>query len=252
MILGVCMASSSVQAQYLPTVAEGNHWTIRKHLGMGSYIDYGYSIQCDSLIGNKLYREVKLDDQSLLGWVREDTTKQDVFFLENGKPTEEHVISYKVNEKDTFWLKGFPLICDSISDIHMFGATRKIIYFNNFQAFIEGVGNSFYGIYDFGVFQTIETFTPDSVFCGPMTRQDYPTSASGVSLFPNPTSGYLEIHFPTLSTGHLRITDLLGAPVFHSDQIDNQFLRIDTSNWSNGTYFLFVNGQFTRTIIKLD
>lgn len=252
MILGIWMASNSIHAQYLPTVAEGNHWTIRKHMGMGSYTDYGYSIQCDTLIDNKPYREVKLDDHSLLGWVREDTTKQDVFFLKNGQSTEEHIISYNVNKNDTFWLKGFPLVCDSTSDIHIFGETRKIIYFNNFQAFIQGVGNSFYGVYDFGFHQTIEAFTSDSVFCDPMTRQTYPAPPLGLTLFPNPISRYLEIRFPPHTTRHFYITDLLGNPMFQSDQIPESTIQIETAIWPNGKYFLFVNGQFTRTIVKLD
>ena len=245
------MASSSLHAQYLPTVIEGNHWTIRKHLGMGGYIDYGYSIQCDTLINNKLYKEVKQDNQSLLGWVREDTTKQDVFFIKYGQSEENHIISYQVNEKDTFWLNGYPIICDSTSTIHIFDESRKIIYFNNFQAFIEGVGNSFYGIYDFGFYQTIEGFTPDSIFCEPMTGQFVPNCALELTVFPNPTSDYLEIRNPTDLASHYRITDQAGITMFLSEQIADPPLRIDTSNWPNGTYILFVNGQFARTIVKL-
>ncbi len=249
-ILGWGLPGLSAQGSYLPTVVEGNHWTIRQHQGMGSYADYGYALKCDTLIDNKIYLEVRSDDESLLGWTREDTTTQEVFYWKKGDPAEDRILSYQVDVKDTFWLKGFPLICDSINTRFSFGENRKVIYFTGFVAFIEGVGHSFYGIHDFGNYQNIESFTPDSVFCNPTTALDPSFGSAEWKVFPNPTSGILELHFPGQISGIIQLTDLLGRVFYQTNTPLQSPIQVDVSTWPNGIYLLMVNGQFVHKVIR--
>ncbi len=71
----------------------------------------------------------------------------------------------------------------------------------------------------------------------------------GMSLFPNPTEGWLSLRFSPEKKGHLLATafDLLGRPMF-----ENQVLAtpegsgIDASSWPPGVYFLLLQDPSSK------
>lgn len=63
-----------------------------------------------------------------------------------------------------------------------------------------------------------------------------------VSVFPNPTQGYLTFHCSELNGGQLYVYDLSGREVFQTI-INSEFQVLDFSNLANGTYTL----TFTST-----
>ncbi|MCF8239380.1 MAG: T9SS type A sorting domain-containing protein [Saprospiraceae bacterium] len=245
-----CLPGLNAQGQYLPTVVEGNHWTIRKHQGMGNFIDYGVALTCDTVIQNKRYLEVWEDAGQLLGWAREDTTSQSIYYWMVSEPEESLILSYQVQPNDTFWVNNVPVICDSVTFTLAYGAIRKIIHFDPVLKFIEGIGNSMYGIHDFGFYQTIETFTPDSVFCMPTTALDPVLSKMDWRAYPNPTSDILEFSFSGKLPESILLTDLTGRTMIQVMPPFQSPMRIDIGQWPNGIYLLLINGLFAQKVIK--
>lgn len=73
-------------------------------------------------------------------------------------------------------------------------------------------------------------------------------SLSGISVYPNPTNGKLEVKSEVLSVNKVVITDIIGKTI--STFSNSQF---DLSNNSNGVYFIKIytdNGIFTEKIVK--
>jgi hypothetical protein len=62
------------------------------------------------------------------------------------------------------------------------------------------------------------------------------------NIFPNPVDNQLHIHLPTSESLHsITITDSRGRLCF-AENSDRSFLDIDTSQWSNGIYFVRLTG----------
>ncbi len=251
LILGIYIHCPSALGQYIPTIQEGHHWTIRQHQGMGSYADYGYALKCDTLIDNKIYLEVRSDDDVLLGWAREDTSTQEVFYWRQGQPSEDRILSYQVEVMDTFWLKGFPLVCDSIKTLDLYGATRKVIYFNGYVAFIEGVGHSFYGIHDFGDFQNIESFVPDSSYCNPVTSWEPQFTPAHYRLYPNPVTGQLTISADNIDIRSVELLNAFGKSCPVSTNALDGDSRLDVTHLPPGVYFLLLNQTELLRFVKI-
>jgi len=79
---------------------------------------------------------------------------------------------------------------------------------------------------------------------------------STVSVFPNPTTGNLNVQLPNQSEGqHIKVINLLGKVVYEQDASDASNLSIDLSNYEDGMYLLeWSNGKesVTKQIIKQD
>lgn len=73
-----------------------------------------------------------------------------------------------------------------------------------------------------------------------------------VSIFPNPTTDYLHVGFSEVVNCKIEIFGVAGNLVFTENVMDN-FYKVNMSEWSNGFYFLKVTGginTFTQRIIK--
>jgi hypothetical protein len=79
-------------------------------------------------------------------------------------------------------------------------------------------------------------------------------NGSGFKLYPNPTSGPLQIEFTgTNPAGYFEITDILGQSIWKHDFSGNDPLRLDLTSQPEGIYFIKVkNGETiaTRQIVK--
>jgi choice-of-anchor B domain-containing protein len=73
---------------------------------------------------------------------------------------------------------------------------------------------------------------------------------SEISIIPNPVSDRVQIRSEKLNISSLVLTDILGN-VFHSEKdINSNEFSIDISQLSKGMYFLLINNQFTKKILK--
>ena len=134
---------------YIHTVEEGKIWKTKHLAGMGTTWYDAYQIRCDTPINNKQYYEVywlneDLLPESLIGYVREDTLEQQVFFLHKDSANEKLMANYKLEIGDTF--RGN--VVDSVYRKFIFGKDRKVVTFgkNHFINHAEGTGTYFGGI----------------------------------------------------------------------------------------------------------
>lgn len=74
----------------------------------------------------------------------------------------------------------------------------------------------------------------------------------GISIYPNPITDLLTLELSELSEiNQLSIVDVNGQLVYGSKDIQNSAVHIDTKNWSQGVYFVKLNGLETRKVVKL-
>jgi hypothetical protein len=79
-------------------------------------------------------------------------------------------------------------------------------------------------------------------------------SAKTVKLYPNPTSGVLNINLPgnngTLAT--IRITNILGSVILENKVVNGSSqIKLDVSGFDNGVYFVTVKGNGYENTIKV-
>ena len=73
---------------------------------------------------------------------------------------------------------------------------------------------------------------------------------SSFKLFPNPTTGLITIDSPELFLSNINIFDVSGKLIFSDEQVNSNTKNIDISSFSNGIYFIQINNQFTKKVIK--
>ena len=71
-----------------------------------------------------------------------------------------------------------------------------------------------------------------------------------ISIYPNPTTGILNIDFSAEQVQSLRISDITGKTVFEKTKV-NQGETIDLSSFANGIYFLFVQTDKESSSLKI-
>jgi hypothetical protein len=88
-LIGLLLCIHSIQGQYIPTVQEGKKWTIQLSYGLGSYQYAHFTIACDTFTQGQNYFGIYNDVFNLVGLIREDTLKQEVYFLDLNSENEE-------------------------------------------------------------------------------------------------------------------------------------------------------------------
>ena len=73
---------------------------------------------------------------------------------------------------------------------------------------------------------------------------------SEISIFPNPVSDQLQIRSEKMNISSLAITDVLGTILFTENNINSDMYSIDISHFSRGIYFLIIDNQLAKKIIK--
>ncbi len=84
---------------------------------------------------------------------------------------------------------------------------------------------------------------------------DKENSSASVNVFPNPTTDILNIQFSSTSNLTISVTDVLGKQVFAERISSQKNIQLNTSDWSNGVYFLTVkSGEkvSTQKICKIN
>ena len=74
--------------------------------------------------------------------------------------------------------------------------------------------------------------------------------AEGLVIYPNPASDVIQVKSSTEAIHSISITDILGKTIYSEANIDTQLKSIDVSGFSEGLYFVTLNNQVTKKIIK--
>lgn len=72
--------------------------------------------------------------------------------------------------------------------------------------------------------------------------------ANQLTVYPNPTNGKLRIDNGALKIKHIQVLDIIGKLIHEFDNIDAMEVTLDFSSFSNGTYFINVDGKTVKVI----
>lgn len=73
---------------------------------------------------------------------------------------------------------------------------------------------------------------------------------SGLVLFPNPASDVITVSSKNTEITSLQVVDMLGKQLWAAENMEVHTTTIDVSQFSNGIYFVVVNNQTSKKIIK--
>jgi hypothetical protein len=73
---------------------------------------------------------------------------------------------------------------------------------------------------------------------------------NGLSIYPNPSSDFVTIKSASETISSVSISDVSGKVLFSESNLDLFDKTIDISGYSNGLYFLNINGKASKKIIK--
>ncbi len=144
------------QSDYVKTIFPGAQWKVQQGQGMGSFGFTELVIDCDTAIfRDKSYYIVKsltaeAANFSNLGYVREDTLEQKVYFISKGEEEKEEllIIDYALEKGDSFYLHngwGWQVV-DTVRNIDfatdVLNRQSRFIDFGPMvqDGFIEGIG----------------------------------------------------------------------------------------------------------------
>lgn len=152
----------SFSQTYKKTLKSGKQWHIQEHIGMGASSSDYFTTICDTVINAKHYYQIHRVSNSntsfspILGFVREDTLAQKVYYLDTNAVQEELISDYTLTVGDSFnftwYTPSFKLPVVNVDTMYINQAMRKVIHFPGagqgpYLRFIEGVGVGFWGIY---------------------------------------------------------------------------------------------------------
>ncbi|MFT5249453.1 MAG: hypothetical protein ACI93P_001179, partial [bacterium] len=72
----------------------------------------------------------------------------------------------------------------------------------------------------------------------------------GLTIYPNPSSNLITINSNSELLTEVIIYDISGKQIYNTSNINSDLKTIDISNFSNGIYFVLVNNQVAKKLIK--
>jgi len=190
------------------------------------------------------------------GGMRNDTLNKRVYFCPNGATVEGLALDFSLNVGDTLPI-AFHDTINKIDSVLIGGSYRKQFCTTLGDSIIEGIGqvieNCFLR-YFMGLHQSPYSgficFTNNSTTFSPFGN--CPTiantlnvtaieqSKNDIEIFPNPTSGIFTIESTFAKLTSIKIMNVLGECVYHSE-IRNSKSEINLTGVSKGIYFLQAN-----------
>lgn len=259
---------------YEHTLKEEKRWHISKSIGMGISIDNYYVTTCDTSINAKNY--FRLDEifslnpqynPVLIGFVREDTTAQKVYFLNTNDLSEELIIDYTLSVGDSFNFVNYSSYLEVVHVDTLFfnGKLRKTIHFEGYgqgipyPRFIAGMGNGFWGVNrnyppSLGAGYNHGGLEQSGFTCAHATPiQKIHKEEQALRTFPNPCSNSIHIELGDYKTSETLtkkgvIYDFTGKIVKTFEIEKEKVLALHSL--IDGMYFLKVDGFKTMKIIK--
>lgn len=238
-------------SQYIPTVEEGKEWTIQLNYGLGSFLNIKYTLWCDTLIQGHNYLSIYRDtDNSIVGFVREDTSLQIVYYLDVNAQAEESILAYNGEAGDTIHLTNGYFVIQEVYYDSLFGAVRKVIVINDLFSLIEGAGWSRYGIiidlWPPPPWPTLFDLQMTSTSCENITSTNQLTES--ISIYPNPFTDFITLENPASSLGYYEVYNSFGIRLLGGAFMNET--TVDTKALIPGIYLLVVNRR-TFKMIKL-
>jgi len=94
----------------------------------------------------------------------------------------------------------------------------------------------------------------DNVYLEPSDLSSNPDNENilDVTAYPNPVGDMLNISVSKQGNScSISVFDLSGKLIYKSDYSGNELIRIETSNWENGMYFLEVRSDNEKSVLKI-
>ena len=73
----------------------------------------------------------------------------------------------------------------------------------------------------------------------------------GLSTYPNPSSNMVTVNSKTDLLTSISVFDINGKQILDINTINSETKTLDISNFSNGIYFMTINNQVTKKLIKI-
>jgi hypothetical protein len=74
--------------------------------------------------------------------------------------------------------------------------------------------------------------------------------SEGLAIYPNPSASFITINSKNQPIENVKISDISGKQIYNTSNINSDLKTIDISNFSNGIYFVLVNNQVAKKLIK--
>ncbi|MDG2446313.1 MAG: T9SS type A sorting domain-containing protein, partial [Flavobacteriaceae bacterium] len=72
----------------------------------------------------------------------------------------------------------------------------------------------------------------------------------GLSIYPNPSSNRVTVNSKTDLLTSISVFDINGKQILDINTINAETKTLDISNFSNGIYFMTINNEVTKKLIK--
>ena len=73
----------------------------------------------------------------------------------------------------------------------------------------------------------------------------------GLSIYPNPSSNMVTVNSKTDLLTSISVFDINGKQILDINTINSETKTLDISNFSNGIYFMTINNEVTKKLIKI-
>ncbi|MFN0204570.1 MAG: T9SS type A sorting domain-containing protein [Bacteroidia bacterium] len=251
----LCLLPSFSQ-NYCPTVEEGKHWELFYHLGNGGGggITHEYRIDCDTLLNGTFYNKVLqygFNVMYLIGFTREDTQNQKVYYLPIDSTQELLVIDYALAVGDTF--RTHANYTYTVTSIQTNGNCKTINLASTFGTtlvFDQGYGVLQWGIWNVGASSSpiqIKQFNIVPITCN--VTSILPANENIFRAFPNPFTTNINLQTNTNQLRWVKLYNVMGEKLGEYS-IKNEEL-ISTQHLPIGVYYLVLDNHFTQKIVKI-
>ncbi len=85
----------------------------------------------------------------------------------------------------------------------------------------------------------------------PFLNNDDHYFINGLSIYPNPSSNLVTVNSKTDLLSIISVFDINGKQILDINTINSETKTLDISNFSNGIYFMTINNQVTKKLIKI-
>jgi len=72
----------------------------------------------------------------------------------------------------------------------------------------------------------------------------------GLSIYPNPSSNMVTVNSKTDLLTSISVFDINGKQILDINTVNAETKTLDISNFSNGIYFMTINNEVTKKLIK--
>lgn len=249
-ILFAQFASNLVLCQYIPTVEEGKEWTVDLSYGQGNHQLVRYTVACDTLIQGNNYYGIYDGSFKFVGFIREDISKQEVYYRKTEADNEELFLVYDVQPGDTIHFNGFEVTVMDVRTDYLFDKFRKVIEFNPLLSFIEGAGSSRYGIVkDYELpfpWPSLFNVAENQSTCEAITSTLNISDSTSTKLFPNPFTDLIHITNSISSSLPYEVFDTYGKSLLRGTC--NEDYMVDTHLLAPGLYIINMGGSLFKII----